>query len=242
AMVKRSYHFQALNQGENLYPALLELDSDLGEEIGYTGLYFDQDSAFYQSTLFHKFSYVDRPQPYDSSFNFTNDTLYYNHGFFDFLPGATEGIGALNAVGIEGQLGSSLIFQEADQDSSAYLVGVFSFASNYRHSLLRSETFYTLAALMGSSVTNLSGLLPTTEWEFFVFPNPIQEQGTIRLDTLDQPVDLYLWSLNGQCVRTWPRVEVNQVILEREGLASGIYLLEVRMGARQLGLRRIQFE
>jgi len=242
ASVMKAYRFMDVDVRRQQDVGLLELSTDLGDQVGYMGLYVESDSQFYRQTLFHKLCYVAQALPYDSLFAYTNDTLYYTHGLLQFPFSSAAQLGTRRVAGLAGQLGSPFFFQDSSQGNHAFLVGGANYASGYQHFRITSETFFPLVALIGSPLANMPDLIPVDEWNFRVFPNPTGEQATILLDPFPEPLNLILWTLQGERVRTWQGILDTEVMLERENIAVGVYMLEVRAGERRLGIQKIRFQ
>ncbi len=60
--------------------ALIKINNDLGSQTGWIGIAFNDDDAFFENNLFHKFCYPGVVDFSDSTRVFNGDTLYYNYG------------------------------------------------------------------------------------------------------------------------------------------------------------------
>jgi hypothetical protein len=86
------------------------------------------------------------------------------------------------------------------------------------------------------SATNVSKELKN----YSVYPNPFTESCTLYLGE-ENPSDLSLTIFDsmGRQVRTIPGLKNNRVVIEREELASGMYICQIRMQGKLLGFAKL---
>jgi hypothetical protein len=82
-------------------------------------------------------------------------------------------------------------------------------------------------------------LLFAEELDLLVFPNPLTDNGTIRLTGLqeEEQLSVQVLALDGRMIRvvaerTMPGGPVLDLDLQADGLATGVYLVQVVQGSR----------
>lgn len=106
---------------------------------------------------------------------------------------------------------------------------------------------------LGSNVTNCSCTdfcstsIGTEEFSsvttFRTFPNPGDEFTILNIDKLDNgPYTVQLVDIHGQVIRAITAPNLNQFVIERQGLASGMYLFRVVSENQILGKGKLLFK
>ena len=73
------------------------------------------------------------------------------------------------------------------------------------------------------SPTNIN---ENTTIDFELFPNPFSDQTVLELKNNNgENVEINIIDLSGKVVRTYNKTENNRIIIERNGLANGLYYL-----------------
>lgn len=124
---------------------LLELSTDLGAELGYVGIACAQDDDFYQSNVFHKFSYPAVPNPLVPSEIYNGDTLYYNYGRIDILSNEYLGLKDASPHGAPGQSGSSFMLTSENHYA---VVGIQVMLLEHRHYRFSAKEFYSFKQVL----------------------------------------------------------------------------------------------
>ena len=75
------------------------------------------------------------------------------------------------------------------------------------------------------SPTNIN---ENTTIDFELFPNPFSDQTVLELkNNNSENVEINIIDLSGKVVRTYNKTENNRIIIERNGLANGLYYLYI---------------
>ena len=235
SMASQYYIFKSIYNG-NLNPdiALIKLKDPIGIEVGWQGLAFNSDTSYFTNRVFHKLSYPNGINYFDTTKVYNGDTLYYNYGYIDFL--VPPGLGVYGANAIGGQGGSSLFY--TDNDSAYFSYGVFSLSASYRHTIIDQEIFYQFKNI----IENHGYLVPINqitdiENNIKIYPNPFNLSAIIQFDNPQASVYTFtMKDLTGRIVRRITDINSGALIINRENLSSGLYffLLESE------GLRKIQ--
>ncbi len=205
--------------------ALLRLRDPIGQQTGWVGMTTCTDTAFFSSSVFHKFSYPAVPNPIDTTAVYNGDTMYYNYGLIRAdAAGNNLIIPGNGAFGIPGQSGSSLIYQQGE---SFQTVGVMNYATNYRHFGINKNVFLNFRHLVGEA----AGFdLPAgaTQPALAIMPNPFREYTFIEVRNPELPPGtLKLYDMQGKLVREQSLGTNGKTILLRLDLPSGLYYLHL---------------
>lgn len=150
--------------------ALIELEEAIGLQTGWVGIGYSTNFSNYQNKVFHKFSYPAYIHPYDSTRVYNGDTLYYNYGLINnFSP--NYGISGPNAIGVQGQSGSSFLYAN---NNEYYSIGVFNFSSNYIHYPISNNVFYQFQNILNNTPMSLNESL-TNNTSALLWPNPFSD-------------------------------------------------------------------
>lgn len=238
------YAFSSLKRGSiSSNPiGLLELDSPIGNQLGWLGMLYDADSSLYDSQALQKLTYLAEPFPWDKTSNVNNDTLFFNVGkmSWESTPFLNGSLGALicDKNALPGQLGSPLILQNHLDPTATYLVASMIWPGRYRHFTLDRETLTQLAAVMEESI--LASYQNISFSEFLkVYPNPVS--GDLNLDFSSElnEADIRLITLTGQLIRGWKGSGQSPITLSVDGIPAGTYLLEVRQDEQVIRSEKI---
>lgn len=207
---------------------LLELERSIGWDAGWMGFGYDEGSAFFSETFFHKFSipgtWLDVDEPRQSEFNqnlfYNGDTVYYNSGLLNCAEATYFGhMGQLDDGG-SGQSGSGLFYS----DNSKYVVyGVMSSTNCYRHPKLSKGTFYGFKSIIENRILSI----PESPLNIQIFPNPFHD--FIVVDGIvDEPFELRVFTTSGSLVYQ-TQASLNKRV-NLSGLTKGVYIIKLEIG------------
>ncbi|MCC6461980.1 MAG: T9SS type A sorting domain-containing protein [Saprospiraceae bacterium] len=109
---------------------------------------------------------------------------------------------------------------------------------NFNLPVLTNTVFHTIHEPF-FEVTTLSPVLPGHSIAVSAYPNPFSEQLRIEISGLELPdLQFDLYNTSGQLVRTLP-LQQQQALLQREGLAPGLYWFTLRSGAQLVGSGKV---
>ncbi len=223
--------------------ALLQLKEPLGVQTGWQGIAFHDDQTFFNDRVFHKLSYPNVANPFDSAKLYNGDTMYYNYGLIDYFAGQVGQYDWLTVIngtvlGIPGKSGSALFYTD-NQDYHVY--GVLNFANNYRHYLITRQVFNQFKNIMDNHATNVQEQ-PYDQLVHRVFPVPAQERVTIQMSNYPPGTySLIVYNLQGHIVRKIHGLHGAEVVIEKENLMSGVYVLYIINTQRTLGIGKLVF-
>lgn len=244
SQVKTYYAFTQTVRDYHHPAGLLELDYPIGLETGFAGLRSIEDSAYYEETRFHKFSYAREPMPWNDHFQYTNDTVYYSGGNMIWLEelNSISDMGRLGSrePGLLGQSGSPILVQDSTDLEEVYVTGLATWAGNSRHYALSQAVFTQLSAVIsGQSTGRAATVLPGYIW---VYSSPGADALRLELPEEYLPSQIYLYAPDGERVQSWTNIESTSIKIQRGDLPSGVYLLTVRIGEEPVSSFRLIFE
>ncbi len=155
--------------------ALIELETAIGLQTGWVGIGYSTNFSNYQNKVFHKFSYPAYVHPYDSTRVYNGDTLYYNYGLINKL-NTNYGINSPNAIGVQGQSGSSFLYAD---NNDCYSVGVLNFSNNYIHYPISNHVFYQFQNILNNTLMSVNEY-QTNNTSALVWPNPFSDMIKIQ--------------------------------------------------------------
>ncbi|MFO7446646.1 MAG: T9SS type A sorting domain-containing protein [Ignavibacteriaceae bacterium] len=215
--------------------ALIKLKESIGYRTGWLGIAFNEDVSFFETQLYHKFSYPGAPDPGDTSKKYNGDTLYYSYGEL-FRTGTFL---EFKITGIPGQSGSSIF---SFNDNQYNIWGVLNWSSFSKHFPLNKEIFYAFNKIMNSSPANVQ--TPEAALNKFYlsdpYPNPFNPITTIEF-TIPEPgyVSLKIYDILGNEVTVlidefkqpgYYKTELNINMLKFNDISSGIYICRLTAG------------
>ena len=221
--VEKIYVFKSfLNKPLSNDIALLKLKKPIGQQIGWIGIAFSEDTIFFSEKVIHKLSYPSAPNPINPSLVYNGDTLYYNYGWIDVI-GPYLGLMSTSAVGIPGQSGSSLFYTD---NTEYYSFGVFSFASQYKHYQFTNKSYSQFKSII---LTNPSGIFETDVKNFLkISPNPAGKFCYVEsTEPVHSGMTLQIMDVYGRVKMMSGNISTNRVRVDLENLKSGIYFINV---------------
>lgn len=203
--------------------ALLELSQPIGEQTGWIGIAFSNDSSFYSGNTFHKFSYPFDASMIDTSIHVNGDTMFYNYGRIDVLGPSYIGLNTTDAFLIPGQSGSSLFYTD---NTNYYSMAIALYSFQYRHLTITSEVFYQLKNVMENYATNSTENVVVKD-DLNVYPNPFSEFITIQYNNPKNLLhDVIIYNSIGEIVLQ-KATRLDKVQIEGEQLPGGLYILKL---------------
>ncbi len=222
AYVKKIFFFDELGSiGNDI--AVLELNRGIGRNTGWIGIGFNEQDAFYEDKVFHKFSYPAVSSPFDP-FPYNGDTLYHSYGLLDrVLPRQLGVDGVFASVG---ESGSSLIY--VDQEEEVYTsFGVLS-TGTFRHTRITNKVFYSIKEIIEDQTAQ-----PTNSdrniSDFSLGPNPTSGYFSIRGINDRENAQVIIHDASGREV--FPLTDLVKCgEIDLSHLASGVYFVSVMRG------------
>lgn len=204
--------------------ALIELEHPLGAELGWLGLGFSTDTAYFDERIVHKFSYPSAASSNNSELIYNGDTLYHfstpmsrvvmNNVAFGMVP---------SWVGVPGESGSGVWVTD---NIEHHVLGVATWASGYRHTLMDAGTFQQFRTILEDPNLSIPGMAGAVQG-VSVYPNPVQSQATFEIFGAHAPTyDLSVRDISGRSVRR-QQFQGSSCIFLRNGLASGTYVYQI---------------
>lgn len=203
--------------------ALLKLTDPIGQQTGWIGIAFSQDTNYFTGKVFHKLSYPSAPNPINPFLIYNGDTLYYNYGEIDCL-GPFLGLNSPNAVGIPGQSGSSLFYTD---NQEYYSFGVFSYSSLFRHYQITNNSFFQLKNVI---LDNPAGIPGSKEQEYTrVYPNPAKNHIQIESSQSFSPyMTVQIMDITGRVMIEVKDLTANMVTIDIGQLTNGMYFIRLQ--------------
>jgi hypothetical protein len=203
--------------------ALLKLNEPIGQQIGWIGMAFSNDTSYFAGKVFHKLSYPSAPDPVNPSLVYNGDTLYYNYGEIDLI-GSFLGLNSPYAIGIPGQSGSSLFYTN---NSEYFSFGVFSYAAQYRHYQITSNILYQFKNIISNNPASIS--VPFEDISFKIFPNPAFKYFYVEFKNPGHSrLSIQLRDVAGRIVTELKDFTTDKVKVDIENLNSGLYIVSVQ--------------
>ncbi|NQT61947.1 MAG: T9SS type A sorting domain-containing protein [Candidatus Marinimicrobia bacterium] len=207
--------------------AFIKCAVPIGYETGWVGIGYDSDPTFFESNLFHTFSYPGcrgdecNTVPYDA------DTLYYNSGL---AIGLLNGFATFSRIGYMGMSGSSLLYASNDQYIS-YGPMVWAF---FGHRRFTQESFTAFQSVLNSTlqVVTHKNQTPTSIRVSGIYPNPFNSSGRLNYSLSNSGhVKIIILDVLGRELTTVldePQIQgTHSVPIFTGNLASGIYFCAI---------------
>lgn len=214
--------------------ALLELAEPIGHEVGWLGLGFNDAPDYFDGRIVHKFIYPGDTSFADPSLIYNGDTLYtLSTPMERSFVGSTAYVGVTGWNSIPGESGSGVWVADGD---SYHVLGVASFSSNYRHTLLDPGTYYQFRTIIESDVVGVNEAT-VAQPGVRIYPNPMSTRATLAITGASADVhELRILDLGGRTVRSIPFTGAS-CTLDRADLAAGTYVISAsgRDGVNVMG-------
>jgi hypothetical protein len=225
SLVKKIYAFKCFFNSTSWEDVtLLELETPIGQQTGWTGIGFNQNPAFTTGKVFHKFSYPSG-NPFSSTSVYNGDHLYYNYGYIDDGPSYT--VNSNNALLMFGMSGSTFLYSN---NIDYYSVGVANFSTNYNHYKINNSAFYQLKNILTvfNSTTSLSNATKE-EVALNIYPNPLESESILEFEyNSSKHYSLKIFDSYGNLLRE-QKVNSRKVKIVRDNLQTGIYLVQLNV-------------
>lgn len=203
--------------------ALIELSAPIGNQTGWLGIGFHQDSLFFENKNFHKFSYPVTSTNWDS-FPYNGDSLYYEYGLFHaytpFFIGI-PGIGSNNIWAQPGQSGSGLFYTNNLEDYTLY--GVLCCGGNFLHPRMRPDLFYAFNHIIQQPVISNTEKFPSLKSTISISPNPSSDYVNVQSDVEGS---YQLFDIYGRMLEEG-RFQQNSTQINLKNYLSGNYILKI---------------
>ncbi len=234
--VLKYYIFKSSYSGSLSYDfALLELDDNIGKDLGWLSIAYNSDTAYFNNKVFHKFSYPIDAGLIDTSIHVNGDTMYYHYGEIDYLTTDHFGVQSSDAIGIPGQSGSSLFYTDNTSEYKCY--GVLSFSAGYNHTWLNKDSFYGLKHIIDNHALGYEtpGTLPSIE----LYPNPMGDISFLNISTdLYSSFDIHIYDVSGREIKKIPNSTANTQ-LNKSDFSPGIYMISILSEGRIIGSTKL---
>lgn len=208
--------------------ALMELEKPIGLQTGWQGIVYSKDVDYYESNVFHKFSYPGYKSNVDETKIYNGDTLYYNYGLIDYFVSRGKNlIGIKNGslMGIRGQSGSALFYTNNIDFFSA---GVLSFSANYSHAIISQFLFHQFKNIIENHSTFINQLNDESH-NIKIYPNPVTDKMEIEfLNPQNLVSSIAIYNIQGKIVKKIEGINSDRFLVNREGLHSGTYFLIIQ--------------
>jgi hypothetical protein len=213
--------------------ALLQLEDPVGQQIGWTGIGFDDTPNFTSGKVYHKFSYPSQVAYFDSSKVYNGDTLYYNYGSIVDQPGPYLEIQSNEALALPGQGGSTFLYKD---NGNYYSVGLSTWSIWYRHYRITNKAFYQMQNVLMTQTCLKTTALNEEDLKNVtprLYPNPVLNEATLEFD-YDPSLhySLKILSLLGQQIGEAIPVDSGTIRISSDDLSSGVYFLHLQAGKR----------
>lgn len=229
-----SFNGWTLNGDYNYDLALLRLNTDIGNNVGWLGYGYNEDNNW-----FLDFSNVFSSLGYPGSDDFGNpvfeggERMYAMQGYFDWV----ESFNSIchNNIGFHGQSGSGLYFKDAS--NNRYVYGVLSHGNGTTppyftcHTKISSNAFNLFQDIINGSV----GTKEQTKEEYlFAYPNPCRDGFILTLpETITENTIAYLFNAVGEVTsEKWLEKGTNQLFWSLAGISPGMHYLRVSDGTK----------
>jgi len=209
--------------------ALLKLEKPIGRIVGYTSIAFNNDPAYFEDRIFHKFSYPNIVSPFDSTLVYNGDTMYYNYG-----KGVTTDhpfildrlvIQSGDAKGVPGQSGSTFLY--TNNIDEYYNFGTFTWASSYRHYRITPDVFYQFKNIL-DTYSLISDVAVQQDNSFVLHPNPTRNKSVLAFyNPLNKKIHCKVFDINGQQILLKHSINQNRIVIEKGETPAGVYLIHL---------------
>lgn len=220
--VVKYYLPKSILDGNDINPdlALLELEELIGEQTGWIGLGYEADQNWFNERVFHKLSYPNGTNIFDTTQAYYGDTLYYDYGYIQKPPNGLS-LSVQGGTTILGQEGSSLF--HTDNINSYYTYGVANFTFGYTHYAIDSRIFQMYSSIL-SSYTGIEEPSSTPN-TLGIYPNPTNSTSTVVFNYSSQKsYSLSIFDTRGQLIRE-ETISESPHQLDISELSTGMYQL-----------------
>lgn len=206
---------------------LIQLDQPLGAELGWVGLGFTTDTAFFTDRVVHKFCYPADASVLNTELVYNGDTLYhFSKVMVRTTNGMTDYLGVPGWLGIPGESGGGAWVV---RDNAYQVMGVASLSSGYRHILLNAEIFEQFRTILENPSLRIPALAGP-EIQVRIRPNPVLSHAIFELaDPLGSTYTLTIRDMSGRVARE-QRFQGSACTFSRDGLAPGCYVYHITDG------------
>ena len=201
--------------------AVLTINEPVGEDVGYLGLGFNQNSDDLERRLFYKFSYPNQSIMNPGRYN--GDSLYFGYGGINASPGPYLSIN--NTFCEFGESGSHLV--QVENDSIYRTLGTLTYGRDCKHNRIDRGIFYSLKKLVAAEILQNVEIKPNGPL-MHVLPNPFQNSIKIQPRELLHNCKYAVFDLNGMIVDNG-QIN-NEGHLDLSHLGVGTYILRVIWG------------
>lgn len=216
------YYVPLIQQHDN---ALIELDHPIGTELGWIGLGFTTDPAFFNDRIVQKFSYPADASMLGNSVPYNGDTLYHMASpMVRFTGAGMPSVGVSNWMGVPGESGSGVWITD---NINYQVLGVLSWSSAYRHTLMDAGTFAQFRTILEDPSIGISDV-QLANAQMRVWPNPAADHFSLSMGE-GLPEGMYGISIRDLRGREVERTQFrgHSCTVQRNGLAPGVYLLQL---------------
>ncbi len=207
---------------------LLEVEEDLGQEIGWQGIAFNDEDDALRDQVFHKYSFPCKTEFIEYEGDLNGDTLYHSYGVYNLID---ESIATdFSTIGLLSGEGGSAIFLSEDTQNHVYGIGTWH--NRLRHSRISSREFYAMNKIIESFLA-VSTNKPTAE-TIKIYPNPTADKLTIDLESFNSFRLVHIYSSDGKLVfKKLINPEVAKPTIQIKDWATGTYFMRINADNRE---------
>lgn len=108
------------------------------------------------------------------------------------------------------------------------------------HSVTYDNTRHKLFAIHWDSLIDVTGIADTHGEQAVIYPSPASDELNIRLDKNYQEMQVSVYNVNGQQVRSLYLRQASQCTMQIEDLSAGVYFLKFNAGAESFSTRFVK--
>lgn len=219
--------------------SLIQLNDNIGDNIGWVGFGFNDADDFFINNLFYKFSY---PIGGNDTTRFFNERfMYYNYGKVDTLINNWAGnywVGYF-IPGIGGQSGSGLLFS----DNTKFITFAEQvWSGDSKHFRITRDIFFTLKNIINNLTDIDSVNINTYDIDLKLeqnYPNPFNSSTVISYFLpKTENINIRLFDLLGQEIEIlfsgFQSAGLHKLYFNAHNLTSGIYFYQITIGLSHL--------
>jgi V8-like Glu-specific endopeptidase len=226
AVLKKYYDSPNYNRSYDM--GLIVLEEPIGEEIGWFGVGFNNDSIFYTEPIFYDFCYPSLP-------SYSGKNMYYYYGNFNDINIENSYIDN-GAAGYSGMSGSNLFYTNNDLH---IVYGIQTHVGRFL--LIGKENFFTIKEFIDLYGVGISEK-QENKYNIEVYPNPMLDFVFIHVNGLQVNNDIITFELfnsYGILRKKVENITESKFMIERDDLKSGLYFFIIQKESKIIGRGKI---